>query len=171
MIVSSVIQMKNTLVKYLDYEVNETNPDLNFRQTQQHVIEPDMEYSVCTPDSISCASVPSLPTLQEEKTSLNMLVFHDDSTYQLSFLKKSLTKKGVKIVDFPGCYDVKSIVPFLLLNDHSILLVKNPKKDILPILKTIMRYGVIFYSANGQPPKPIKLNITVWVYFDIVPHL
>jgi len=42
-----------------------------------------------------------------------------------------------------------------------------------------MRFGVIQYSSNAGPAannnnvagKPIKVNITVWVYFDIVPHL
>ena len=35
-----------------------------------------------------------------------------------------------------------------------------------------MKYGVIWYSTNGNSQaKPITLNITVWVYFDITPHL
>jgi len=60
----------------------------------------------------------------------------------------------------------------LLLNDHSILVAKNPKKDVLPILKSIMRHGVIWYQGEASTPaRPIKVNITVWVYIDILPSL
>ena len=53
---------------------------------------------------------------------MNQLVFHDDSSYMVGYLINSLRKKGVKIVDLPTFYDAKTIIPFLLLNDHCILL-------------------------------------------------
>jgi hypothetical protein len=89
----------------------------------------------------------------------------------MAFLLKSLANKGVKIVEFPGFYDLQSIIPFLLINDHSILVVKNPRKDVLPILKDIIRNGVIFYKQENGQRKPIKVNITVWVFFDVFPWL
>jgi hypothetical protein len=49
--------------------------------------------------------------------------------------------------------------------------VRNPKKDVLPILKSIMRTGVIWYKPVGAIPKPMKINITIWVFFDIIPWL
>ena len=79
------------------------------------------------------------------KDYMNILIFHDDSSF-MNFTEQSLKKKGIKIVSFPTTYDLQSIVPFLLLNDHSILLVRNPKKDVLPLLKSIIRYGVIWYK-------------------------
>jgi hypothetical protein len=66
----------------------------------------------------------------------------------------------------------------LLLNDHSILLVKNPKKDIMPLLKSIIKYGVVWYKpagagGSGQSPnaKPIRVNFTIWIFIDILPWL
>jgi hypothetical protein len=67
------------------------------------------------------------------RENLNVLTFHDDSCY-INFTINGLRKKGVKIVDFPQYYDLQSIVPFVLLNDHSILVVRNPKKDVLKLL-------------------------------------
>ena len=59
----------------------------------------------------------------------------------------------------------------MLLNDHSILLVKNPKKDMLPTLKSLIRTGVIWYKTPGTIPKPMKINVTIWVFYDVVPWL
>lgn len=66
----------------------------------------------------------------DPKENLNVFVFHDDSSF-INFTVNTLRRKGVKIVDLPRHYDVPSLIPFLLLNDHSVLLVTNPKKDIL----------------------------------------
>ena len=55
-------------------------------------------------------------------------------------------------------YDISILMPFLLINDHSILIVKNPRKDILGILKQIIRSG----QYNKQ-----KINLTIWVIIDI----
>lgn len=97
----------------------------------------------------------------------------------MNFTAQSLKNKGIKIVNFPTTYDLQSIVPFLLLNDHSILLVRNPKKDVLPLLKSIIKYGVIWYKppagggSSGQTPnaKPIRVNFTVWIFIDVLPWL
>ena len=64
---------------------------------------------------------------------MNLLIIHDDIGY-LDYLLKIVRKKGVKIVEFPSLYDIESIIPFFIMNDNSIIVFKNPKKDILPIL-------------------------------------
>jgi hypothetical protein len=85
--------MKNTLVKYLDYEVE----DPNF-QTQAPVIDQDQELtSVMTPDSVNVEQPNQGPMNQEY---LNLIVFHDDPSF-MNFTVKSLVKKGVKVVQFP----------------------------------------------------------------------
>lgn len=76
--------------------------------------------------------------------------------------------KDVKIVNFPTQYDASSIIPFLLVNDHSIIVVRNPKKDVLPLLKLIMRKGIIFFKQNNQP---IKVNLTLWIFIDVLPYI
>jgi hypothetical protein len=73
------------------------------------------------------------------------MLMYDDATY-LNFLIQTLRGKGVRIVDFPTIYDHSSVIPFLLVNDHSIIVVRNPKKDILALLKLIMRRGCIFFK-------------------------
>jgi hypothetical protein len=45
-----------------------------------------------------------------------------------------------------------------LINDHSIVVIRNPRKDVLSPLKQLIRAG----KYNGQ-----KLNVTVWVVVDI----
>ena len=52
-----------------------------------------------------------------------------------------LQERGVSIVELPTIYDEKHLLPFLLINDHSILLVRNPKKDLLNMLKQVVRTG------------------------------
>ena len=74
-----------------------------------------------------------------------MMLVYDDATY-LDFLIKTLKGKGVRIVDFPTIYDHSSVIPFLLVNDYSIIVIRNPKKDILPLLKLIMRQGCVFFK-------------------------
>jgi hypothetical protein len=86
----------------------------------------------------------SLPVSREN---VNVLYLYDDATY-LDFLVQTLKGKGVRIVDFPTIHDPSSLVPFLLVNDHSILVVRNPRKDILPTLKLIMRKGILFYKQR-----------------------
>ena len=133
------------------------------------------DLSIYTPRSVCADQGTQLQSPQHQRDSLNLLIFHDDSTFLLNYTTRSLECKGVKIVHLPSIYDAKSVVPFLLLNDHSILLVQNPKKDVLPILKSIMRSGVIWYKAAGEstavPAKPIRVNITIWVFIDILPWL
>jgi hypothetical protein len=68
------------------------------------------------------------------------MLLHEDSNY-IDFLVKTMRGKGVRLVDFPSVMDHSCIIPFLLINDHSILVVRNPKKDVLPLLKMIMRRG------------------------------
>lgn len=98
---------------------------------------------------------------------MNMMVLYDDYTY-IEFLVQSLKCKGVRIVDFPTVYDHSSIIPFLLTNDHSIIVIRNPKKDVLPLLKLIMRKGSIFFKQHSQP---IKVNITIWLLIDVFSYV
>ncbi len=79
------------------------------------------------------------------RENVNMMVLYDDYTY-IEYVVQTLSSKGVRIVEFPKVYDHASIVPFLLVNDHSIMVVRNPKKDILPLLKLIMRKGQIYFK-------------------------
>jgi hypothetical protein len=95
------------------------------------------------------------------------MLMYDDATY-LDFLIQTLRGKGVRIVDFPTIYDHSSVIPFLLVNDHSIIVVRNPKKDILALLKLIMRRGCIFFKQKNQP---IKVNLTIWVLVDVIPYV
>ena len=77
----------------------------------------------------------------------------------------TMRKKGARIVHFPSAYDANTIVPFFLMNDHSILVFKNPKKDVINYLKLIIRKGFIFFKKQNHP---IKLNATVWVLIDSI---
>ena len=52
-----------------------------------------------------------------------------------------LKARGCKIVNLPSLNDQANLQPFLLINDHCILVIKNPKKDLLPMLKAIIRTG------------------------------
>ena len=81
---------------------------------------------------------------------------------------KTLKSKGVKIVDFPVIHDPSTVIPFLLVNDHSIVVVRNPRKDVLPLLKLIMRKGFIYFKQQNQP---IQVNITIWVLVDVLPYV
>lgn len=75
------------------------------------------------------------------RENLHLLAIVDDMSYidhQINVLKS----RGVKTVTLPALCDQTNLLPFLLINDHSILLIKNPKKDLLPMLKAIIRTGM-----------------------------
>lgn len=95
---------------------------------------------------------------------MNLLLLYDDAEF-MKFTIDTLRSKGVKIVDFPSLYEASSIVPFLLVNDHSIIVMKNPKKDVMNLLKLIVRKGFIFFKQQKQP---IKINLTFWILLDMV---
>ena len=74
------------------------------------------------------------------RQNLHLLAIVDDFSYvdhQVNVLKS----RGVKTVNLPSMSDLTNLLPFLLINDHSIVIVKNPKKDLLPVLKSIIRTG------------------------------
>jgi hypothetical protein len=164
MVLSAMVQMKNTLSKFLDFEHKELNPELN-KSAAPFIADFEDEMSVLTPMSVGQEI--NVETQTHEKSNLNLLVIHDDSAFHTKYSLASLRKKGVKIVDMPSMFDAKTVVPFLLLNDHSIVVVRNPSKDILPILMNIMRHGIVWYKSEDTP-KPIRVNITVWVFVDIL---
>jgi hypothetical protein len=59
------------------------------------------------------------------------------------------------------------VVPFLLANDHSILVVRSPlRKDVLPLLRLVMRRGLLLF--RGQP---IRVNLTLWMLVDVLPFI
>lgn len=108
---------------------------------------------------------------------MNIAIFHDDASF-FERLVKQMTLKGVKIVSLPSSgaqLDAHTIVPFLLLNDHSIILVRNPKKDVMQTLKQIIRTGCVYFKEPGSTgtafSKPISLSVTIWVFVDITGHL
>lgn len=96
---------------------------------------------------------------------MNLLIISDDFVF-FNFLINSLRKKGMKIVDFPTFVDSSSIVPFILLNEHSILVVRNPSNEILAILKQIIKNKTVQFS---QGKKSIKVNNTIWILIDPIP--
>ena len=84
----------------------------------------------------------------------------------------------MKIVTLPsnnGQFDAYTLVPFLLLNDHSIILVRNPKKEVMQILKQIIRSGSVHFkepgSASAGISKPIALSVTIWILVDVTGYL
>lgn len=100
----------------------------------------------------------------EGRENLNVLLMYDDAVY-VEFLVQSMKAKGVRIVNFPTISDHSSIIPFLLSNDHSIIVCRNPKKEALNMIKMIIRRGTIKYR------EPIKVNLTIWVLIDVLTYV
>jgi hypothetical protein len=49
---------------------------------------------------------------------------------------------------------MQSLLPFLLVNDHSVLILRDPKKDIVPLLTQIIKRSSIqrkggMFSTQG----------------------
>ena len=187
MLLSSMVQMKNSLMRYLEHDAKETNPKLSLWTQQVKVQNPfgedislnqqvdDLDYldklSVYTPDQFLAKeeeeeTLDSL-TRYSTRDNLNMLIVNDDTSHFNSLLC-TLRMKGVNIAEFPNTYDQATILPFLLKNDHSIVLFRNPKKDLLNLIKLIVRRGVIFIKAQNQP---ITVNLTIWVFIDALQQL
>ena len=95
------------------------------------------------------------------RANLHLLAILDDMSYidsQINILKS----RGVKTVNLPGMSDQANLLPFLLINDHSIIVIRNPKKDLLPMLKAIIRTGTF---------QKQRVNLTIWVIIDITFYL
>lgn len=108
----------------------------------------DENFTVFTPIDIrqeDDGTLPSSGGKSVNRENINLLIMYDDAVY-VDYLIQTLKSKEVRIVDFPTQYDATSVIPFLLVNDHSIVVVRNPKKDILPLLKLIMRRGLLFFK-------------------------
>eukprot|EP00347_Sterkiella_histriomuscorum_P018336 403345893 len=170
MLISSIIQMKNTLVKFLEHDSKEEQPDLKIWTQQLYVQDLNPEvmshedlYTVFTPLAHEEDSTEIL-SQSTGRENINLLFVNDDSEH-FNSLTSTLKCKGVKVVEFPSTYDAQTTIPFLLMNDHSIIVFKNPKKDILNLLKLIMRKGVIFFKQQNQP---IRVNLTIWVFLDAI---
>jgi hypothetical protein len=58
----------------------------------------------------------------------------------------------------PSTYDSSNLLPFLLINDHSILVIRHPRKDVAQLVKSLIGTG----KYLGQ-----SLNLTLWVVIDI----
>jgi len=103
-------------------------------------------------------------SLNQSRDNLNVLLMYDDAVY-VEFLVQSMKGKGVRIVNFPTISDHASIIPFLLANDHSIVVFRNPKKELLSMIKMIIRRGNIKYR------EPINVNLTIWVLIDVLTYV
>lgn len=177
MVLSAIVQMKNSLVKCLEHQAKEAHPQDIKTWTQVPIIDvadhffdmDDENFTVYTPDAIPQHGDPALGSAapSQQRENINLLLMFDDAVY-IDFLMATLKSKEVRIVEFPREYDASSIIPFLLVNDHSIVVVRNPKKDVLPLLKLIMRKGMIFFKQHNQP---IKVNITLWILLDVLPYI
>mmetsp|Transcript_37983 Transcript_37983/g.49896 ORF Transcript_37983/g.49896 Transcript_37983/m.49896 type:complete len:121 (+) Transcript_37983:213-575(+) len=73
-----------------------------------------------------------------------------------------LKTRGVKVVTLPSMVDQANLLPFLLINDHSIVIIKNPKRDLLPLLKAVIRTGTF---------QKQRVNLTLWVVIDLTLYL
>ena len=83
-----------------------------------------------------------------------------DDTGVINLHISTLRDKGVKIVELPqGLHDNQSLAPFLMLNDHGVLVIRNPKKETVPLITQIIKKGS--FGANT------KVNLTVWVIVDV----
>ena len=147
--------MKNSLVKFLDFESREHNPSVQVG-TQPVVIQRDSELmedmcrselSVCTPLTETPANA-GQPYDCNSRENLHLLLITDDMSFINSQIQL-LRKRGIKAVHLPSIYDMQNILPFLLINDHSILIIKNPRKDVLGMLKQIIRTG----QFNAYTPR------------------
>jgi hypothetical protein len=120
--------------------------------------------TVYTPLDIHDDKSSSLISSNQSRENLNVLLMYDDAVY-VDFLIQSMRAKGVRIVNFPTISDHASIIPFLLSNDHSIVVFRNPKKELLPMLKMIIRRGAVKYK------EPINVNLTIWVLIDVLNYI
>ena len=73
-----------------------------------------------------------------------------------------LKSRGIRTVNLPAMCDQANLLPFILINDHSILIIKNPKKDLLPMLKQIIRTGTF---------QKQRVNLTIWIFIDATLYL
>ena len=62
----------------------------------------------------------------------------------------------------PISYSIDQLMTFLQINDHSILVIRQPKKDMISVINTLI---------TKQGYKGQKLNITVWVLIDATVYL
>jgi hypothetical protein len=120
--------------------------------------------TVYTPLDIHDDNSSSLTSSNQSRENLNVLLMYDDAVY-VDFLIQSMRAKGVRIMNFPTISDHPSIIPFLLSNDHSIVVFRNPKKELLPMLKMIIRRGAVKYK------EPINVNLTIWVLIDVLTYI
>lgn len=118
--------------------------NIHFNKVNPEQISDEDDWNIYTPE-INFDDAPDSNAYQIARENLNLLILYDDSEY-MNFMMKTLRSKGVRIVDFPSVYEASTIIPFLLINDHSIIVMRNPKKDILNLLKLIIRKGVIFFK-------------------------
>ncbi len=120
--------------------------------------------TVYTPQDFQEDNVSSVLNTNQSRDNLNVLLMYDDAVY-VDFLIQSMKAKGVRIVNFPTISDHASIIPFLLSNDHSIVVFRNPKRELLPLLKMIIRRGTVKYR------EPINVNLTIWILIDVLTYV
>ena len=105
----------------------------------------DDYYSICTPAD----DIQGLQVAQEKYQSeyINLLLVSDDCVY-FNHLLSTLKRRGISIVDFPVIYDDATAVPFLMANDHSIIVFRNPSPAMAKIIRGVLNTGKISFKGN-----------------------
>jgi hypothetical protein len=111
MLLSSMVQMKNSLIKYLDYE-----------SSDRPRVPTETQFK--SEESESTSEVPP-----NARQNMHMLIVTDDMGI-VDHSIQTLKSRGVRIVQLPSAYDMANLLPFLLINDHSILVIRHPHKDV-----------------------------------------
>ena len=68
------------------------------------------------------------------RQNMHMMVVTDDIGI-VDHQIQTLRSRGVRIVQLPATYDTNNLLPFLLINDHSILVIRHPRKNVESIVK------------------------------------
>lgn len=82
-------------------------------------------------DNDYCINTPLEIEAVEHKRNLNSrenlhLLLISDDLGMINFQIHSLRRKGVNILDLPTTYSVEQLLTFLQINDHSIIVVRQP---------------------------------------------
>ena len=70
-------------------------------------------------------------------------------------------------------YDLKTLIIFLVANDHSIILVENPSKRIIQLIKKLLDSEKFINKDlnNASERNGLLLNVTFWLIIDVTEYL
>ena len=103
MVLSIVVHMKNSLIRYMDYESREKESEQKMHDGNKSVLTTparsliysdifkDLEEKVDEKESVP----------QSVNKNINMMMIHDDASY-FDLLTKKMRMRGVRIIDFPS---------------------------------------------------------------------